>query len=279
MGIFSNKKKKKTLHNLDPNVTEQDILSMVNESHEQGNLRTTQAEMIQNIFEFDDKDAKDIMTHRSDIVALDGECTLREAIKIFDEGHYSRFPVYVRDLDNIIGTIHMKELFHFAIQQKDYDKKIRDIDGLIRKAQFIPETHSINTLFTQMQFQKIHLMIVVDEYGQTSGIITMEDILEEIVGNIQDEHDTDERLIVEKAPGVYIISGKAPLSDVAEKLNIDLTDVESEIETLNGLLIYLYGHVPEDNTRFKINAFGYQFEILGVRDRVITRVKVERLKS
>ncbi|MDD6380843.1 MAG: hemolysin family protein [Lachnospiraceae bacterium] len=277
MGIFSKKKQKKTLHNLDPNVTEADIMSMVNESHEQGNLRASEAEMIENIFAFDDKDAKDIMTHRSDIEALNGEMTLEEAIEVFDKSHYSRFPVYLKDLDNIIGTIHMKELFHFAIQQKDRDKKIRDIDGLIRKAQFIPETHSINTLFTQMQFQKLHLMIVVDEYGQTSGIITMEDVLEEIVGNIQDEHDNDERLIVEKAPGVYIISGRAPLSDVAERLDIDLTEVEeSEIETLNGLLIYLYGHVPEENAHFKIKAFGYIFEILGVHERVITKVKVQK---
>lgn len=276
MSVFSKKKQKKTLHNLDPNVTEEDIMSMVNESHEQGNLRASEAEMIENIFAFDDKDAKDIMTHRSDIVALDGECTLSEAVRIFDEGHFSRFPVYLKDLDNIIGTIHMKELFHFAIQQKDMDRKIRDIDGLIRKAQFIPETHSINTLFTQMQFQKTHMMIVVDEYGQTSGVITMEDILEEIVGNIQDEHDADERLIVEKGPGVYIMSGRTPLDDVAERLGADFSDIESEIETLNGLLIYLHGSVPDDNTTFSVRAFGYDFDVLGVRDRVITRVRVSR---
>ncbi|MDD6428768.1 MAG: hemolysin family protein [Lachnospiraceae bacterium] len=275
MSIFSKNKQKRTLHNLDPNVTEEDIMSMVNESHEQGNLRASEAEMIENIFAFDDKDAKDIMTHRSDIFALDGEMTLMDAIAVFDKSHYSRFPVYLKDLDNIIGTIHMKELFHFAITDTDRTRKIRDIDGLIRKAEFIPETHSINTLFTQMQFQKLHLMIVVDEYGQTSGIITMEDIIEEIVGNIQDEHDLDERLIVEKAPGVYIISGKAPLTEVSERLGIDLTEpIESEIETLNGLLLYLYGHVPEENAHFKLKAFGYIFEILNVHERVITKVKV-----
>ncbi|MGN0241455.1 MAG: hemolysin family protein [Candidatus Weimeria sp.] len=278
MGIFSKNKKRKTLHSLDPNVTEQDIISMVNESHEQGHLRASEAAMIENIFAFDDKDAKDIMTHRADIEALDGDCTLREAIDSFDKSHFSRFPVYIKDLDNIIGTIHMKELLHFSLMPDEYQKKIRDIDGLIRKAQFIPETHSINTLFTQMQFQKLHLMIVVDEYGQTSGLVTMEDIIEEIVGNIQDEHDEDERLIIEKAPGVFIMSGKTPLEDVAERLEIDLSDVESEIDTLNGLLMYLHGNVPEDGVNFYVSAFGYKFTVLSIKDRVITKVKVERLQ-
>ena len=106
----------------------------------------------------------------------------------------------------------------------------------------------------------------------------MEDIIEEIVGNIQDEHDEDERLIIEKAPGVFIMSGKTPLEDVSERLDIDLSGVESEIETLNGLLMYLHGNVPEDGVNFYVNACGYKFTVLSIKDRVITKVKVERIQ-
>ncbi|MQN00698.1 MAG: HlyC/CorC family transporter [Lachnospiraceae bacterium] len=276
MGIFSKKDRKRSLHNLDPDITEEELISMVDTSRRQGNILASEAAMIKNIFSFDEKDAKDIMTHRADIEALDGDCTLKDAIDTFDNSHFSRFPVYIKDLDNIIGTIHMKELMHFSLQHQDYDKKIRDIDGLIRKAQFIPETHSINTLFTQMQFEKLHLMIVLDEYGQTSGLVTMEDILEEIVGNIQDEHDEEEQLIIEKGPGVFIMSGKTPLSDVSERLGVDLSNFEDEIETLNGLLMYIHGSVPVDGKSFVVTAFGFKFTVLSVHDRVITKVKVER---
>ncbi|SCW26571.1 putative hemolysin [Lachnospiraceae bacterium C10] len=258
-------------------VTEEEILSMVNESHEQGNLRATEAEMIQNIFAFDDKDAKDIMTHRGDIIALDGESTLEEAIHVFDLNHFSRFPVYTGSLDNIIGTIHMKELLHVAFSKEQYQKKIRDIDGLIRKAEFVPETHSINTLFTQMQFQKVHMVLVLDEYGQTSGLISMEDILEEIVGNIEDEHDDEKRLIRRKENGDYLVSGMTPLLELEELLHIQFK--EEDIETLNGFLMYHLGHVPKENEKFVVKAYGYKFCVLSVKNRVVEQVQVCPLSS
>ncbi|MEE3355130.1 MAG: hemolysin family protein [Candidatus Weimeria sp.] len=256
-------------------VTEEEILSMVNESHERGNLRATEAEMIQNIFAFDDKDAKDIMTHRGDIIALDGESTLEDAIRVFDENHFSRFPVYSGTLDNVIGTIHMKELLHVAFSREMYQKKIRDIDGLIRKAEFVPETHSINTLFTQMQYQKVHMILVLDEYGQTSGLISMEDILEEIVGNIEDEHDHEKRLIRSKGNGEYIASGMTPLGELSDLLHIDF--MEEDIETLNGFLMYHLGHVPGESEKFAVKAYGYEFRALSVKERVVDQVLVRPL--
>ena len=251
----------------------EEIISMVNESHEAGNLRATEATMIQNIFEFDDKDAKDVMVHRKDIIALDGEATLGDAIKFFNENHFSRIPVYLDDLDNIIGIIHLKDMFALATRTELHHRKVRDLD-ILRTPEFVPETHGINTLFTQMQYTKNHMIIVVVEYGQTSGLITLEDILEEIVGNIQDEHD-DEHEEIAKIEDFYEMDGLVSLEDVGERLGIDFTDME--FETLNGFLIDRYGKIPQEHATFTIDAYGYRFEILDVEGRRITKVRVSRL--
>ncbi len=252
---------------------EEEIISMVNESHEAGNLRATEATMIQNIFEFDDKDAKDIMVHRKDIIALDGESTLGDAIKFFNENHFSRIPVYLDDLDNIIGIIHLRDMFSLATKTEQYYRKVRDLD-ILRKPTFVPETHSINTLFSQMQSAKNHMILVVDEYGQTSGLVTMEDILEEIVGNIQDEHD-DEHEEISQVADSYEMEGLVSLEDVGERLGIDFSGLE--FETLNGFLIDQYGKIPEEHATFNVDAYGYHFEVLDVEGRRITKVRVTRL--
>ena len=165
------------------NITEEDVISLVNEGHEDGNILASEAAMIQNIFEFSDTDAKDIMTHRKSIVAVNGDSTLREAINFINENNMSRYPVYIEDLDNIIGILHIKDLLTYY--DKDIDNvKVKDLHELMSVAEFVPETHGINTLFAKMQSKKRHMVIVVDEYGQVSGLLSMEDILEEIVGNI-----------------------------------------------------------------------------------------------
>ncbi len=256
-------------------VTEEEIIEMVNEGHEQGVLKTSEARMIRNIFEFADKDAKDIMVHRKDIVAIDGDISLREAISIFEENTFSRFPVYLENLDNIIGVIHLRDMFHYSSRTRDYDRKVRDLDGLIRPAQIVPETHAINTLFTQMQTQKSHLAIVTDEYGQTSGIVSLEDILEEIVGNIQDEHDDEHETIERTDADTFKMDGHTTLEDAGEQLGISFDD--EEVTTLNGFLIARYGHIPEEGSQFSIKANGYEFAIQDVRDRVIQAIIVKKL--
>ncbi|WP_252191958.1 CBS domain-containing protein, partial [Roseburia inulinivorans] len=150
-------------------VTEEEIISMVNEGHEQGVLQANEAEMIHNIFEFGDKDAKDIMVHRKNIIAIDGTMTFLEMLDFTIENNYSRYPVYIDDIDNIIGVLHIKEVLALCQKQEIYHTAIKDIKGLIREVDFIPETRNINTLFTTMQNAKTHIVIVVDEYGQTSG--------------------------------------------------------------------------------------------------------------
>ena len=237
--------------------------------------------MITNIFEFDDKEAADIMTHRKSMVALDGETTLAEAMAfVVKEAVNSRFPVYEEDIDNIVGILHMRDMLAFAEKREDLDKPISKIPGLLREAHFIPETKNINALFKEMQSEKIHIEIVVDEYGQTAGLVTMEDILEEIVGNIMDEYDKEEPDIVERGNGAFLLSGQAPLDDVEDALKIEFEEEDRDnFDTLNGFLISRLGHLPEENERAEVTYGNYVFRILKAENKVIRTVSAVPVKE
>ncbi len=258
-------------------VTEEEIISMVNEGHEHGVLLASEAAMIQNIFEFGDKNAKDIMIHRKNIIAMDGTWSLKDAVSFMNENHNSRYPVYQENLDDIIGIFHIKEALEYMEKPDMLFKEIKDIPGLIRQAEFVPETHGINTLFTKMQSEKNHMVIVVDEYGQTSGIISMEDILEEIVGNIQDEHDDEEDTIEKVTEDHFIMEGRTSLDEVAEILDISFED--EEVETLNGFLISKIDKIPSDHESFVVTAKGYEFTVLDVENKMIQNVRVKKMTS
>ena len=256
-------------------VTEEEIISMVNEGHEQGVLLESEAEMIHNIFEFGDKEAKDIMTHRKNIIALDGNCSFGEAIQFMIENKNSRFPVYLDNIDNIIGVLHIKEALADSQKPELMGVSIKDIPGLVRDVEFIPETRNINTLFKDMQSAKSHMVIVVDEYGQTAGLVAMEDIIEEIVGNIFDEHD-EENILIEKQPdGSYLLNGMAPLDEVAEALSIEI-DTE-DYDTLNGFLISLIDKIPGEDEVFEVDYGNYRFHVVKVEDRMIKSVRAKKL--
>ena len=263
----------------DDNVTEEDIMYMVNEGHEQGVLEASEAEMITNIFEFDDKVAADIMTHRTAVLALDGEITLKEALDfVVKEANYSRFPVYEEDIDNIIGILHMRDMLHYTDSKEHLNTPIKKIKGLLRSPHFIPETKNINSLFKEMQSQKIHMEIVIDEYGQTAGIVTMEDILEEIVGNILDEYDVDEQYIVRGEGDALIMSGMTPLEDAQEELGITFPEEDLEnYDTINGLLISRLDRIPGDEEQPEIQYLGYRFCVLKVENKMIHSVRVTKL--
>lgn len=255
-------------------VTEEEIISMVNEGHEQGVLLASEAEMIHNIFEFGDKEAKDIMIHRKNVIAIDGNLSYTDAVGFIVENGRSRYPVYDGDIDNIIGVLHIKDAFAFSQRNELFRTSIKDIPKLIRDVEFIPETMNINTLFTRMQSEKNHLVIVVDEYGQTAGIVAMEDILEEIVGNIEDEHDEEEKTISIAADGSFLMDGMTNFEDVVKELSLP---VEADsFETLNGFLISLLGKVLGDGETAKINAYGYCFDIQKVEDNRITDVLITK---
>lgn len=261
------------------NVTEADIMSMVNEGHEQGVLEASEAEMITNIFELDDKEAGDIMTHRKNVVALDGSITLREAITfILTEGNNSRYPVYEKDVDDIVGILHLKDAVIYSEQEEYREQRIGEIPGLLREAHFIPETRNINSLFKEMQSRKVHMEIVVDEYGQTAGIVTMEDILEEIVGNIMDEYDEEENFIVSSEDGAYLMNGMTPLEDVGDALGIEFEEEEYDAyDTVNGFLISKLDRIPQEDEHSEVEYQGYVFKILKVENKMIHTIRVTKL--
>ena len=258
-------------------VTEEDVIDLINEGHEQGVFKTSEATMIQNIFEFDDKIAKDIMINRKNVCAISGDDTLKEAIRFFNVNHYSRIPVYEEDLDHIIGIIHMKEVLKYSARTDLYQKKIKEIEDIMYTPDFVPETHGIHTLFTQMQLSKSHLIVVVDEYGQMSGIVSMEDILEEIVGNIEDEHDVEDESVLELPKDEYLMHGSTEMDEVIEKLHLPIEDCE--FETLNGFLTDQIGNIPKDHTEYEIPYEGYLFHVLDVENKIIMDVKVRPLND
>ena len=254
----------------------EELMEIVNESHELGVINTNEADMIQNIVEIRNKDAKDVMVHRKNVVALDGKMTLEETIDFINKNSFSRYPVYLDDIDDIIGSVHIKQLLKYVSDSKNLKKRIQDIDGLIREIGFIPETNAIYSVFNKMKIKKNHIAIVVDEYGQTSGIITMEDILEEIVGNIIDENDDEESGIVEITEDEYRIEGVTNIEEVEEILGIK---IDGDFETLNGFLTYMNGKIPAENSTFLVKAYGYKFQVIDVQNKVIQDVKVTKLDN
>lgn len=275
--LYGMKNNKKTLDGIlgNDDVTEEEIISMVREGHEQGTILASEAELIHNVFEFDDKEVKDIMTHRKNIVSLDGNMSFIDAIEFIIDTGKSRFPVYENDVDSIIGVLHIKDAFTFFEKNEVYRSSIKDIDGLIRPVDFIPETVNINDLFKKMQSKKSHLAMVVDEYGQISGLIAMEDILEELVGNIEDEHDEEENYIRKSDDETFIMDGMTEFSDVKDALSLPVED--DAYETLNGFIISLSDKIPEEGDKTVITAYGYKFSVMSVEDKVIKQVMIKKL--
>ena len=262
-------------HKQEDDVTEEEIISMVDDAHEQGVIEESEAEMIQNIMEFSETEAQDIMTHRKNINAIEETMLLKDALLYMLENSNSRYPVYREDIDNIVGILHLKDAMKQVTLGHYENQPISSISNLVREAVYIPETRNINDLFKRMQARKMHMVVVVDEYGQTSGIVTMEDILEEIVGNILDEYDEEEHFIQVQTDDSLIMEGRTPLEQVDEVLESDFD--EEEFDTLNGYLTSLLGHVPNMAEDKEIRTNGYLFTILGVENNTIQKVRVEKL--
>ncbi len=259
-----------------PEEVEEDILTMVSEGQEKGTIEDDEAEMISNIFALNDKEAGDIMTHRSQISAIEGTETLKDALDMMLDGVNSRFPVYEENIDHVTGILYLKDAFRMNRIAANRKLPIKDIPGLIRTGVFVTETKKIDNLFREMQQQKTQMVIVIDEYGQTAGLVTMEDILEEIVGNIMDEYDEEDIHIEEKGKDEYIISGMSELEELEERFGIDFE--EDAFDTLNGFMISKMDKIPEENEDFSIVVGDYQFQILEVENRRIEKVLVSRVK-
>ena len=253
------------------NVDESEIISIVDEGQEQGILDSTESQMIKNIISLDEKEAQDIMTHREGITAISAGSLLTDAVEFMLQSKNSRYPVYEGDIDNIIGILHFKDAIRAHARQENRTKTLVQIEGLLMEAKFIPETRKLDLLFRTMQQSKTHMVIVVDEYGQTAGIVSMEDILEEIVGNILDEYDEDENLIRRQGDNTIICAGLAPLSEVEKILGIKFPD--ENYETLNGFLTDQMGRVPKTGDDFELLYEGWRFKVAYVKGRVIQSVR------
>jgi len=253
-------------------VTEEELFSTVEEAAESGVLEADEVEMIQNIFEFDDKEVKDIMTHRTGMVAVDADWNLEEAMKFMLNEIYSRFPVYEESVENIIGIVHLKDALKVYMSGNAAKMKQRKVRSITRKPFFVPDTQGIDVLLENMQKKKFHMALAIDEYGQTAGLVTLEDILEEIVGDIQDEYDREEEDMVSEAENVYLVKGITTLADLSEDMGHEITS--EDFETLNGLIVSALGHIPTEGEQFSMTYQGCQIDIVEVKNKMITLARV-----
>lgn len=253
-------------------VTEEELISTVEEALEGGVLEADEVEMIQNIFEFDGKEVCDIMTHRKNMIAVDAEWTLEEAMRFMLNAIYSRFPVYEESVENIIGIVHLKDVLKVFVSGSADKMKQRKVRSITRKPYFVPDTQSIDVLLGDMQKKKFHMAFAIDEYGQTAGLITLEDILEEIVGDIQDEYDSEEEEIVSVEEHVYLVKGTTTLEDLSKELELDLTD--EDCDTLSGLMVTELGYIPQEGEKFSMIYKGCRMEIVEAKNKMIAMARV-----
>ena len=254
---------------------EDEIVSMLSEGQEAGDILESEAEMITNIFGLDEKSASEIMVIRKNISAIEETKTLREALETLTRENFSRLPVFKEDIDHITGILHIKDAVRFYMEGGRQEQPISEIDGLLQKANFVPETSRINSIFKNMQAANSHMVIVIDEYGQTAGLVAMEDIIEEIVGKIFDEHDEVEYDIVKQSDNVYIVNALTSLSDIEDETDVEYDDEEND--TLNGFLISLLDRLPENDVGTEIEKDGVKYKILTVEDKIIGKVRMEIL--
>ncbi len=254
-------------------ITEEEIRMMVDVSTEGGNIEASEKTMITNIFELNDKEVSEIMTHRMNVAGLDVNTNFKDAVhKAIEEG-YTRFPVYDEHIDNIVGILNVKDLMSFYLKPDQDEFNMRD---LIREAYYTPETKHVDALFREMQQDHVSIAIVIDEYGGVSGIVSMEDLVEEIVGNIQDEYDEDQTEIVQNADGSYTIDGLCELYNLEQEIAAFSVPEEDEIDydTIAGLVLHQLDRIPEPDERPEVWYKNYRFRVLAMDDRRIAQVQM-----
>lgn len=243
-------------------VSEEALRALMDISEEKGTIEADEKEMIENVFDFNDTVAEDVMVHRTDMVMLWAEDTDEEIVKTIEESGLSRFPVYEEDADDITGILSTRDYLLNA--RRVSPKPLRE---LLRSPYFVPESVQADVLFRDMQSKKVHMAIVVDEYGGTSGLVTMEDLLEEIVGNIYDEFDPQEdQEIIQLEPNLWRVSGAAELDDVAEALDLTFPEDE-ESDTLGGLVFDQLSVIPEDGSQVEVDTHGLHIKVERIAER------------
>jgi len=255
-------------------VSEDNIMAMVEEGEESGAIQSNEKEFIENVLEFDNNTAKDVMIHRTDMVTLSADAGEGEILDAIRQSGLSRFPVYGEDADDILWVLSTRDyLLNF------HQPEPLPLKQLLRPAYFVPETVSADVLFRDMQGKKTHLALVVDEYGGTSGLVTLEDLLEELVGNIYDEFDPqEEQEIIKLDDGRWRVSGSADLEELAEAMDFELPeDEERDYDTLGGLVFSQLSVIPEDGSRPVVEALGLRIQVEELCDRRVEWALVEKL--
>ena len=248
-------------------VTEEEIRMMIDVGQEKGSIEENEKELINNVFEFNDKVASEVMIHRKEIYAIDVKSEITDILSDLKEYKYSRIPVYEENIDNIVGMLYIKDLLAYA-----YLKKEAKIKKLMREVYFVPENKPINELFRELQKTKHQIAVVLDEYGGTAGLITMEDIIEELVGNIFDEYDDVEPEYEQIDENTFKISGSVSIFDLRKILEIENIP-EGDYDTLSGYLIELLGRIPEDDEMPVIETEKVTYKIEDYEDKRILWVK------
>mgnify|MGYP002410145022 FL=1 len=236
-------------------ITEEEIRMMIDVGEEKGTIDEIEKVFINNVFDFDDKVVSDIMIHRTRVAAISIDSTLEDVVEFINTEKYTRIPVYEDSIDNIVGILHVKDLLQFLTRKKEPEFDIRKI---IRNPYFVPESKKLNDLFRELQVKKIHMVVVIDEYGGTAGIITVEDLLEEIVGNIFDEYDEEELKYEKLDETTYVFDGSISLDQVSDIIDVELP--AEEYETLSGYVIGQMDHLV--------------FKVEEVEEKMISRIKV-----
>ncbi len=254
-------------------VTEDELKTWVESEEEAGNLELEERRMIYSIFQFGDTFAREIMVPRVDILALEADSSLQEAVHAFINSGHSRVPVYDRDVDNIQGLLYAKDLLQTMNGGADKKSSLRE---LLRPAYFVPETKKADDLLAEMQAQRIHMAIVVDEYGGVTGLVTLEDIIEEIIGEIRDEFDQKEEMLYQSVkPGEYLFLGRIDLDDFNQIMDSHLPKVEAD--TLAGFIYDQMGRIPEEGETISVDGLLLTVDL--VSGRRIRRVRADRISN
>ena len=250
-------------------ITEEEILTVVQEAAEDGTLKKDETKLIRSVIEFDDLEVKDILVPRLNVVAININSSMNKIKSVFEKEGYSRLPVYKNDIDTIIGIIHQKDFFFSYLNGKE------NVDDILQNAVYTTEHVKISALLKQLQKQRVHLAVVLDEYGGTLGVVTLEDILEELVGEIYDEHDEEINYFKDIDSATTIVDCNAPIQDMFAKFNLDGDEEKFEATTVNGWIVEFLGEIPLSSKKFEYNTLS--IEVLKSTVRRVLQIKVTRL--
>ena len=253
-------------------LSEEELKTLVQMGEEHGTLQKDEREMIHSIFEFGETTVKEIMIPRTDMVCVEASTTLTDLMKLVKTKLHSRIPVYKGRIDNIIGILYVKDLLPFLIKRR---RDRLDLEKLVRPAYFVPEQKKIDELLREFQKERIHMALVVDEYGGVAGLVTLEDIIEEIVGEIQDEYDKEAPLYKKIDDNTFIVDGRMPLEEINEQFHLNLP-TEEGFETISGFILSKLGALPKEKEKVEYN--GYVFIVERVTKNRILKVRIEKIQ-